>query len=406
MNSLSSSQQSFVKLMKDGEDQERRGFELLSQRADLAVFFDALAAEGLFDPARNPGPVAADKPGYYRVPYWPPLLYLEAAAKFAGEQADTALANKLMGVIRNVTQWRDGDGKPCDNHTTWYLFAKMLGLLPVSAVTLADIDLVPTWLTGRFDRSMPGHVLASGALRKFLASADPADWAKACRILYHCTAVEFVDEGLGVEKATTEARTIVEDYWLKELINGTAAEFGKRTGKEAADIFLTRLTDVFARATGGRDTWLFRPAIEDHPQNYDWRGPYNRFVEGLRNTVLAWLDNDAATARPYVEALLASGSEIAERVAVHLVDQRFEALRELAPKLITPALFDFGTSARASPLSQGSFQPTRRGRTDGYACRHSRPAAPRSGRRFGAHPPRTSATMALANSGSGLRACR
>ena len=93
MNSLSSKQQSFVKLMKDGEDQERRGFELLSKRADLAAFFDALAAEGLFEPSRNSGPVAADKPGYFRVPYWPPLLYLEAAAKLAGEQEDAVLAD-------------------------------------------------------------------------------------------------------------------------------------------------------------------------------------------------------------------------------------------------------------------------------------------------------------------------
>jgi len=126
-----------------------------------------------------------------------------------------------MSVIRNVSQWRDGDGKTRDNHSTWYSFAKMLGSLPASAVSLVDIDLVPAWLTGRFDRSIAGHALTSGALRKFLASGDPRDWAKACRILYHCTAVEFVDEGLGVEKATTEAQTIVEDYWLKELINAT-----------------------------------------------------------------------------------------------------------------------------------------------------------------------------------------
>lgn len=144
MNSLSSKQQSFVKLMKDGEDQERHGFQLLSKRTDLGIFFDALVKEGLFDPARNPGPVASDTPGYYRIPYWPPLLYLEAAAGLAAGQADAVLADKIMGVIRNVSLWRDSSGKPCDNHTTWYSFAKVLGALPASAVSLADIDLVPS----------------------------------------------------------------------------------------------------------------------------------------------------------------------------------------------------------------------------------------------------------------------
>ena len=61
MSSLSSKQQAFIKLMKNGEDYERRGFELLLQRSDFQTFFDALADEGLFDPSRNSGPVEADK---------------------------------------------------------------------------------------------------------------------------------------------------------------------------------------------------------------------------------------------------------------------------------------------------------------------------------------------------------
>lgn len=50
MDSLSSKQQAFIKLMKDGEDFERRGFELLLKRPDFDVFFEALENEGLFDP--------------------------------------------------------------------------------------------------------------------------------------------------------------------------------------------------------------------------------------------------------------------------------------------------------------------------------------------------------------------
>jgi len=118
MNSLSSKQQAFIKLMKNGEDYERRGFELLLGRADFPAFFDALAEEGLFDPSRNSGPVEADKPGYYRLPHWPPLSYLEAAAKRAGDTADTALAEKVKTVVRDVSQWRDGDGKLRNNDTT------------------------------------------------------------------------------------------------------------------------------------------------------------------------------------------------------------------------------------------------------------------------------------------------
>jgi len=356
MNRLSSKQQAFIKLMKDGEDYERRGFELLLQQSNFSAFFDALAEEGLFDPSRNPGPVEADRPGYYRVPYWPPLAYLEAVARLSGEKPEAALAEKVMAVVRNVSQWRDSDGKARDNHNTWQSFAKILGLLPSSVISLADIDLVPIWLTSRFDRWMAGHALSSGALRKFLASDDPGDWVKACRILYHSTAVEFVDDGLGTEGTSSEPRTALEDYWLKDLINGTAAQFGTKIGECAAGVLLARLRDVFAHSMDGRNTWLFRPAIEEHEQNYDFRGPYIRFVEGLRDTVLAWLDADAAAARPYVESLLGSSVEIVERVAIHILDQRFDTLRELAPKLISGALFDAGHLHELHVFLQHHFQ--------------------------------------------------
>jgi hypothetical protein len=342
MNSLSSKHQSFIMLMKESEEHESRGFELLLKRDDLTLFFDGLAAEGLFEPSRNPGPIASDKPGTFRVPYWPPVDYLEVVAKRATDLMDTILTNKVMGVIRDVSTWRDTNGRPRDNYRTWHSFAKIFEFLPPNAITLTDIEMIPTWLSGQFDQTITGHALATGVLPRFLASNDPQDWLKACRILYHCTALEPVDGRSSSEDATTEVRTVVKDHWLKEFIDTSAATLGKKARQNAADVFLTRLNGVYSHAMGGGDTWLFRPAIEDHEQNYEWRGAYNRFVEGLRDCLLAWIDSDAESARPYIRTLLSSGSEIVERVAIHLADQRFERLRELIPQCLSAAFFNAG----------------------------------------------------------------
>ena len=340
MDRISSTQRSFIQLMKRGEDYELRGFELLLKRADFPDFFDVLAEEGLFDPSRNLGPVETDKPGQYRIPFWPPLAYLEAVAGVAGERADAALAEKAMKVVRSVSRWRDNDGKPRDNYITWHSFAKILGSLPSIAVSRADIDLASIWLTGRFGHSMAGHALASGALRKFLASNDPTDWAKACRALFHCTAVVFGNKSSGPETIGPEPQTVLDDYWLKELIHSTAADFGRKTGRDVAEIFRARATDVFASQFGGLSTSLLRPTIEEHEQNHEWRGPYNRFVEGLRDSILGWLEVDPDVARPYVDDLLDSRVEILERVAIYILTQRFDLMRGLTPKAVSPTMFD------------------------------------------------------------------
>jgi hypothetical protein len=356
MAELSTNQKAFIKTMTEDEEYERRGFELLLKRADFDIFFDELAAAGLFYPSRNLGPVPADQPGYYRLPYWNPLAYLEAAAKRAGEQDDLALAEKVMNVVRQVTRWRDEHGNVRDNENTWHAFATIFGLVPLQAVSLEDIDLIPAWLDPGFSQSRVGSAFARGPLRRFVDSPYPEDWQKACRILYHCTAIrrarkKQIDEGIS-ERATT----VVDDFWLKKLVSANASALGAKAGKEAAGVFLTRLRDLFAQENAGRMTYLLRPAIEDHRQNHSYRGPQNCLVEGLRNVLLGWVDHDAASASSFNERLLTDDSEIVRRIAIHLVDARFEALRSSVPLLLSPEIFDMGHLHELYVLLKDRFQ--------------------------------------------------
>ena len=127
MVNLTSKQQAFVRQMAEGEDFARRGIDLLLKRDDFEEFFDPLAAAHIFDADRNPGPVESDTPGFFRISYWEPLRYLEAVAKKSSEKNDLALAAKVMGVVRNVSAWRDADGKVRDNHHTFNSLARIWG---------------------------------------------------------------------------------------------------------------------------------------------------------------------------------------------------------------------------------------------------------------------------------------
>jgi hypothetical protein len=112
MISLTSKQEAFVRQMAEGDDYTRRGFDLLLKRTDFVKFFDALAAQHLFDPDRNPGPLPSDTPGYFRIPYWESLRYLEAVARTSGERNDLALAEKVLDVVRRVSAWREAAARP------------------------------------------------------------------------------------------------------------------------------------------------------------------------------------------------------------------------------------------------------------------------------------------------------
>lgn len=325
MANLTAKQESFIALMTKSEEHSRRGFELLLARNDFEVFFDALESAGLFDPARNPAPVPGEHEGMFRLSHWSALDYLVAVGKMAGERNDVGLAQKVMDVVRAVSRAREPDGSVRDNYRTWWKFAEIVGLVPSAAVTLGDLEVIPVWLGSTFDRGMVGQALNKAALPRFLASESSDDWDKACVILRHCTAIEWVEE-----KEFGEVRkkpmTVMDDYWLKGLIEHNASVLGAKVGRKVADIFLERTREIYHQRDHALESWLWRPAIEEHSQNHSWEGPKNRFVEGVRDVLLNWIDHDPRAAQPFVLDLLRDGDEIVRRIGIYVLNKRWTAL--------------------------------------------------------------------------------
>ena len=329
----------FIQRMTESEEQAQWGYELLLKRQDFDEFFDHLKNTGLFGVEHNRGPLQADQPGYVSIPYWHALDYLEAVAKRAGETNNLQLADKVMSIVRTVSQAREPDGTIRDNYHTYRKFAEILGVIPTAAVAHADIDLIPGWIQGKFDRGMVCHALDIGVMRRLLASETLEDWNKATSIVHHCTGVIWVEEQ-GFDGSRKKPVTIVEDHWLAELIKNHAPDAGKRVGHKAAEIFVGRLRETYDRARRDLPSWLHRPAIENHEQNHEWLGPENRFVEGLREVLLSWVDHDKSTAQPFIQTLIGDDAEILRRIGIHLIDRRWEKLKQVFSQIIGPRLFD------------------------------------------------------------------
>lgn len=336
---LSTKQKLFIKRMTENQEQATWGFEILLKRHDFADFFDHLKEAGLFSPEYNSGPVPADDPGSVRIPYWSALDYLEAVASQAKENSDIQLAQKVMKVIRSVSSYRDPDDSHRDNYHTYRKFAEILGLVPVAAVTIEDIDIIPVWLNSKYDRGMVGHALDRGAIRSLMASDLPDDWQKACTILQYCTAIVWVDEkGLG--KGRKKPVSVVKDYWLKELIKHHANMFGIKAGREASQIFCGRVREVFGEVFGDLPTYLSRPAVNDHPQNHSWDGVVNSIVEGLRDVLLSWVDHEPEGATVFVAKILKDENEMVRRIAIYVLGQRWSVLNSLYSNILGSQLFD------------------------------------------------------------------
>jgi hypothetical protein len=339
MAKLTANQESFIDRMTQGEEYAQQGFRLLLQREDFEEFFAPLCDAGLLAPANNRGPEPADQPGYYRIPYWPALDYLVAVAKKANTNHDMALAAVVIDVVIAATQHRDEAGKPIDNYHTYRQFAEILANLPIDSITDDLVDLVPVWLSGQFDTGLVGSELGSKVLPRLLGSDVRGAVSKACRILDYVTRLKWVDQRLG-ETTRRELKTALDDYWLGELIKKTAADFGRRAGREALDAVRAHLVELFNGPDRNRESWLMRPAVEDHEQNRRGGGPENRLIDAFRDILVSWNATDVAAAKPYVANLVEAGPEMLRRIGIYCVNIQFELLQELVPTVLATAFVD------------------------------------------------------------------
>jgi hypothetical protein len=341
MRALTWKQNEFIERMAQSPEHAQWGFELLLKRENFSAFFDGLRERGLFNSGNNPGPIQLENGKYVRIPYWPALDYLLGCAKVSHDANDEDLARKVMDVVRNVTEARRADQGEPDNYHTHRVFAEILGSVPLAVIEWTDIDLIPTWLDTRFDHGGVGHELDKGLMRRLLDSNFPENWRKASRVAYHCTGFVWVAED-SAGKARKKAVPLVDDYWLREFIRHHAAPLGERVGEQAAGSFLSRVRELYSEDMHARASYLFRPAIEEHDQNYDWGGADNRLVEALRDCLIAWVDSGANAASTYIEKLLNDEIEIVRRIAIHLINVRWSVLHELYGKHVGVELFAQG----------------------------------------------------------------
>lgn len=337
MAELTANQKSLVGYMTRSAQHAAHGFNLILKSPHPESFFDELRGAGLFDPARNPKPQPVEgNEGFFRIPVWTALNYLKRAADIAGSAGDVALGNKVMDVMRAIASYRDNDAV-VDNYHTFSDIADILGKVPPSCVTLADIDYAELLLSTRWSNSSIVPDL-DHAMKSFLASPNPDDHAKAVRLLEHCTKLKEAEP----EESSRKLATMADVYWLELLLEHNTKKLGELGKAPAMDCLRARLSQLFSKDYISTHSWIWRAAIEEHQQNHDWDHVTNAFVEALRDGLEAWIESDPASAQQYVADLLQDQSQINRRIAINAIRTHWASLSPVFEQGINAELFEIG----------------------------------------------------------------
>jgi len=191
-----------------------------------------------------------ESPGYYTIPHWYTLDYLEKISENLGSD-NKEIINDLLEIIQSVSSIKDEYGKPIENYRTWYYFVKILLNIPNEKISFEIIDLIPTWLNSKFDTMLQNSEIATKLLSKFLPSNPTAeDIKKAEKIVDYITRVKWVKlpEKLreGILDKEEETKTVVDPYWLLESFvkQQNAAKVGEKCSEKIMYIIADRLKEI------------------------------------------------------------------------------------------------------------------------------------------------------------------
>ena len=239
--------------------------------------------------------------------------------------------------MRDVSSWRDEEGNVQENYHTSQKFANILGLVPTSVVDVSDVEFISGWLRNRFERMLVSVAIDETVLPRFLSSPDPNDWEKAIAVLKQCIEVDWIDDG-----PNKTAKTVIEDYWLKRLVSNHADVFRGKGWFARASAFERQVRVVFSSDIHKEHSTIFRPAIESHAQNHQFREAENIMVEGLRDVLLSWSTHTPQLAMQYTARLISDELEVLRRVGIYVLDKKWDVLAAMYPTVLKSDPFRTG----------------------------------------------------------------
>jgi hypothetical protein len=194
-----------------------------------------------FSPEKAPSPQPAEEEGYFIIPQWNVLPYLEKISQQVTITDNEKYAEELLDIIKNVTEYHVKNDRRLDNYRTWWYFVKILLNIPNAKIIkyLKDNniqigkDWIKEWITSKFDSLLPASDISTKLLPKFLTE-NKEDIEIAEQIIDVITDIKedyFEDEEetqrIGLFEGKKEPKTKVDSYWLIESFKKNADKIGK-----------------------------------------------------------------------------------------------------------------------------------------------------------------------------------
>jgi len=288
------------------------------KNVELIEWFLPLKQKGYFSPEKAPGPKVADQKGYFSIPQWNILNYLERVSQKVKIPGNERYIDELLTIIKEVSNYRDSNGHIIDNYRTWWYFVKILvNIVPNERIPIEVIELIPIWLDSKFGTTLQGAEIATKLLPKFLTD-NPEDIKKAEKIIENITAIKtyaFTEERAKILGEKEEKRLVVDPYWLNEAFDKYSEIIGVRCSKGVIEDLANKIKGLLKRVEDGTYKSFYEES--EHPVD----DPLEVLTSILKRVLLSKAKTNVDSANGILRDILEDEYLYFPKMAIYIIGQ-------------------------------------------------------------------------------------
>lgn len=309
-------------IIKNDEPQRNYFFKKLASSPNPFPWLKLLKERGCFDPESNPPPQEVpDKKGYFTIPYWNILGYLENVAAKNEKTPSEEITNTLVKIINPIINFRNEKGERVENYRTDWAMVKIIFSLPIEKITKDHIEFIRIALRSKWDTTLVASEIGRTILSKLVDK-------KAVNLI-----LQLLDVILDYRKKKipsfggkeTYEYTSMDKYLLMEALKKYKPQIAKLCGVEAARIAINKIKSI-VKEDESQFNIVWIPTIEDHPQTIFPDRYECQLVHFVRDMFEL---SEPQKIKEEIKNLLKEDHPIFKRIAFHIINYHYKDLNEL-----------------------------------------------------------------------------
>ncbi len=200
-------------------------------------------------------------------------------------------------------------------------------------IDVEDIKLIDYWFDDPYDSGLIIEQLGELWLPKLFENPDQKSSQIAQKLIDCLYQIKFSSQKAG-EYKDIKVMFRTDSWSVKKVIEKTAKLTGFKFGLPSVEYFQGKMIEIFNKLDNDRFSYIWRPAIEEHPQNLSREDAINLLIDAYRDSLLGFVDNDSEKATRYINSIFTNQYQTLIRVGIFVVNERFDVLKDLGDSVL------------------------------------------------------------------------